>query len=272
MTGKQLRKLEAELWKAADQLRANSKLTATEYSMPVLGLIFLRHAYNRFVKVKDEIEKNVVSHPQRGKKPITKKDFLEKNALYLPENARYDHLVNLPESEDIGEALDKAMQDIENEHENLVGVLPKNYSTFGKDLLRELLRTFNKEVLQKAEGDVFGKIYEYFLNKFAMTGAQEGGEFFTPMSLVQTIVNVIEPDHGTVFDPAVGSAGMFVQTGYFLQGKGLQSAERVTFYGQEKTEMNTKLAKMNLAVHGLEGKIIGGDEANTYYNHICPKR
>lgn len=266
MTGKQLKKLEAELWKAADQLRANSKLTATEYSMPVLGLIFLRHAYNRFVKVKDEIEKDRTPHPQRGKKPITKNDFLEKNALYLPENAQYDYLVNLPESEDIGEALDTAMKDIETEYEALNGVLPKNYSTFGKDLLRELLRTFNKEVLQKAEGDVFGKIYEYFLNKFAMTGAQEGGEFFTPMSLVQTIVNVIEPEHGTVFDPAVGSAGMFVQTGYFLQGKGLQSAERVNFYGQEKTEMNTRLAKMNLAVHGLEGKIIGGDEANTYYN------
>lgn len=266
MTGKQLKKLEAELWKAADQLRANSKLTATEYSMPVLGLIFLRHAYNRFIKVKKEIEKNRTPHPQRGKKPITKNDFMEKNALFLPENAQYDYLANLPESEDIGESLDTAMKDIETEYDVLNGVLPKNYSSFGKDLLWELLRTFNKEILQKAEGDVFGKIYEYFLNKFAMTGAQEGGEFFTPMSLVQTIVNVIEPDHGTVFDPAVGSAGMFVQTGYFLKGKGLQSAERVNFYGQEKTEMNTKLAKMNLAVHGLEGKIIGGDEANTYYN------
>jgi type I restriction enzyme M protein len=151
----------------------------------------------------------------------------------------------LPESADIGEAIDNAMKLIEDEYDNLKGVLPKNFSIFSKDLLRELLRIFNKEVLQKAEGDLFGKIYEYFLGKFAMTGAQEGGEFFTPMSLVQTIVNVIEPDHGIVFDPACGSAGMFVQTGYFIESEGLKPAEKVTFYGQEKAELNTKLAKMN---------------------------
>ena len=262
MQGKQLRQLEAELWRAADQLRANSKLTASEYSMPVLGLIFLRHAFNRFEKVKTDIEKNLPSHPQRGKRPVTKNDFLEQNAMFLPEKSRFDYLVSLPEAEDIGEAIDEAMKFIEDEYENLKGVLPKNYSIFSKDLLRELIRIFNKEVLQKAEGDLFGKIYEYFLNKFAMTGAQEGGEFFTPMSLVQTIVNVIEPDHGTVFDPACGSAGMFVQTGYFIENEGLKPAEKVTFFGQEKAELNTKLAKMNLAVHGLEGNI---QEGNTFY-------
>jgi type I restriction enzyme M protein len=262
MQGKQLRKLEAELWRAADQLRANSKLTASEYSMPVLGLIFLRHAYNRFQKVKVEVEKTLPSHPQRGKRPLTKKDFEEQNSMFLPDKAQFDYLVSLPESADIGEAIDNAMKLIEDEYDNLKGVLPKNFSIFSKDLLRELLRIFNKEVLQKAEGDLFGKIYEYFLNKFAMTGAQEGGEFFTPMSLVQTIVNVIEPDHGIVFDPACGSAGMFVQTGYFIEREGLKPAEKVTFYGQEKADLNTKLAKMNLAVHGLEGNI---QEGNTFY-------
>ena len=262
MQGKQLRKLEAELWRAADQLRANSKLTASEYSMPVLGLIFLRHAYNRFQKVKIEVEQTLPSHPQRGKRPLTKKDFEEQNSMYLPEQSQFDYLVSLPESADIGEAIDNAMKLIEDEYENLKGVLPKNFSIFSKDLLRELLRIFNKEVLQKAEGDLFGKIYEYFLGKFAMTGAQEGGEFFTPMSLVQTIVNVIEPDHGIVFDPACGSAGMFVQTGYFIESEGLKPAEKVTFYGQEKAEINTKLAKMNLTVHGLEGNI---QEGNTFY-------
>lgn len=262
MQGKQLRKLEAELWRAADQLRANSKLTASEYSMPVLGLIFLRHAYNRFQKVKIEVEKTLPSHPQRGKRPLTKKDFEEQNSMFLPDKAQFDYLVSLPESADIGEAIDNAMKLIEDEYDNLKGVLPKNFSIFSKDLLRELLRIFNKEVLQKAEGDLFGKIYEYFLNKFAMTGAQEGGEFFTPGSLVQTIVNVIEPDHGIVFDPACGSAGMFVQTGYFIESEGLKPAEKVTFYGQEKAELNTKLAKMNLAVHGLEGNI---QEGNTFY-------
>jgi type I restriction-modification system DNA methylase subunit len=262
MQGKQLKKLEAELWKAADQLRANSKLTASEYSMPVLGLIFLRHAFNRFEKAKVTIEQELPVHPKRGRRPITKKDFEERNAMFLPEQAQFHYLVNLPENIDIGEAIDNAMKLIEDEYDNLKGVLPKNFSIFSKDLLRELLRIFNKEVLQKAEGDLFGKIYEYFLNKFAMTGAQEGGEFFTPMSLVQTIVNVIEPDHGIVFDPACGSAGMFVQTGYFIENEGLRPAEKVTFYGQEKAELNTKLAKMNLAVHGLEGNI---QEGNTFY-------
>ncbi len=262
MQGKQLRRLEAELWRAADQLRANSKLTASEYSMPVLGLIFLRHAYNRFQKVKIEVEKDLPVHPQRGRRPVNKKDFEERNAMFLPEKAQFEYLVSLPESADTGEAIDNAMKLIEEEYDNLKGVLPKNFSIFSKDLLRELLRIFNKEVLQKAEGDLFGKIYEYFLNKFAMTGAQEGGEFFTPMSLVQTIVNVIEPDHGIVFDPACGSAGMFVQTGYFIESEGLKPAEKVTFYGQEKAELNTRLAKMNMAVHGLEGNI---QEGNTFY-------
>jgi type I restriction enzyme M protein len=262
MQGKQLRKLENELWRAADQLRANSKLTASEYSMPVLGLIFLRHAYNRFLVTKEQIEAELPVHPQRGLKTITKEDYLSKNSIFLPETARFDFLISLPESKDTGEALDEAMKAIEKEYPNLKGVLPKNYSIFSKDLLQELLRIFNKEVLQKATGDLFGKIYEYFLNKFAMTGAQEGGEFFTPLSLVQMIVNVIEPDHGIVFDPALGSAGMFVQTGYFIEQEGMRPAEKVTFFGQEKTETNTRLAKMNLAVHGLEGNI---QEGNTFY-------
>jgi type I restriction enzyme M protein len=193
---------------------------------------------------------------------LTKKDFEEQNSMFLPEKSQFDYLVALPESADIGEAIDNAMKLIEDEYDNLKGVLPKNFSIFSKDLLRELLRIFNKEVLQKAEGDLFGKIYEYFLGKFAMTGAQEGGEFFTPMSLVQTIVNIIEPDHGIVFDPACGSAGMFVQTGYFIESEGLKPAEKVTFYGQEKADINTKLAKMNLTVHGLEGNI---QEGNTFY-------
>lgn len=212
-------KLENDLWEAADQLRANSKLTASEYSMPVLGLIFLRHAFNRFKTVKEKIEANL---PSRGgrKRRIIKADFEKENAIFLPENARFDFLAELPEDETPGKAINDAMKIIEEEYENLKGALPKNYTIFEDDLLQELLRIFNREALQTAAGDVFGRIYEYFLNKFAMTGAQEGGEFFTPISLVQTIVNVIEPDHGIVFDPACGSGGMFVQTGYFIESKG----------------------------------------------------
>lgn len=256
-----IKKIEKDLWEGADQLRANSKLTAAEYSMPVLGLIFLRHAYNRFLVVKEEIEATLPSRNGR-KRPVTKEDFMSKSAIYIPQIARYDYLLDLEEGADIGKAINDAMKAIEGEYETLVGALPKNYNIFDNDLLSDLIRIFNSDELQKATGDVFGRIYEYFLNKFAMSGAQEGGEFFTPISLVQMIVNVIEPTGGIVFDPACGSAGMAVQTGYFVESQGNNANDKITFYGQEKADLNTKLAKMNLAVHGLNGKIIQG---NTFY-------
>ncbi len=263
MTAEQLKELENRLWKAADDLRANSKLTATEYSFPVLGLIFLRHAYSRFIKAKTEIEKTLPVHPVRGVRPITKDDFLTAKAIFLPENAQWQYLATLPESEDTGECINEAMRTIENEYEVLSGVLPKDYTLFEKDLIQRLIRVFNDEALNDISGDVFGRIYEYFLNKFAMSGAQEGGEFFTPPSLVNTIVKIIEPNHGIVADIAVGSAGMFVQTAHFIEEEEhVDATSKVTFYGQEKADINTKLAKMNMAVHGLEGSIIQG---NTFY-------
>ena len=262
MDGNQLKQLEAQLWTAADQLRANSKLNATEYSFPVLGLIFLRHAYSRYVKAKVEIEAKLPVHPQRGRQAISKDHFLQAKAIFLPPEAQWSHIASLPDSADIGEVLDEAMRSIENEYEVLQGVLPKNYSIFEKALLQKLVRIFHTELLDQVEGDVFGRIYEYFLNKFAMSGASEGGEFFTPPSLVNTIVNIIEPDNGIVFDPACGSAGMFVQTGHFIEEEGLNPAEKVTFYGQEKSETNTRLAKMNMTVHGLDASILQG---NTFY-------
>lgn len=263
MTGQQLKALEDRLWNAADQLRANSRLTATEYSFPVLGIIFLRHAHNRFVSAKKEIEKTLPVHPTRGVRPMTKNDFLDAKAIFLPENSRWDTIAALPDSSDLGEYLNEAMRNIEADYEDLLGVLPKSYNLFEKDLLQRLIRIFNDEALDHMPGDAFGQIYEYFLNKFAMNGAQEGGEFFTPPSLVKTIVNIIEPNHGIVFDPAAGSAGMFVQTAHFIEEEGFEAANKVTFYGQEKTDTNTKLAKMNLAVHGLDGKILQG---NTFYD------
>lgn len=262
MTGEQLKALESRLWKAADDLRANSKLTATEYSMPVLGIIFLRHAHNRFVTAKIEIEKSLPVHPTRGMRPISKNDFLDAKAIFLPENSRWNTIVDLPDSSDLGEYLNEAMRNIESEYEDLLGVLPKSYNLFEKELLQRLIRIFNEQALDDMPGDAFGQIYEYFLNKFAMSGAQEGGEFFTPPSLVKTIVNIIEPNHGIVLDPAVGSAGMFVQTAHFIEQEGFDASDKVTFYGQEKTDTNTKLAKMNMAVHGLDGDIVQG---NSFY-------
>ncbi|MCC9168129.1 type I restriction-modification system subunit M [Pontibacter harenae] len=256
-----LEQLERRLWSAADQLRSNSKLTSTEYYMPVLGLIFLRHAYNRFLVVKAEVEATL---PSRGgvTRPITKEDFTRKSALYLQPEAQYEYLLTLPSDQDVAGAIIRAMELIEADYAPLQGVLPKDYQIFESDVLKSLLKTFNDQALQSASGDMFGRIYEYFLMKFAMQGAQDNGEFFTPPSLVQTLVNVIEPDHGIVTDPACGSGGMFVQTSHFLEKVGKPAHEAVTFYGQEKTAATIRLAKMNLAVHGLEGSIA---EGNSFY-------
>ncbi len=259
-----IEQLETDLWAAADNLRANSKLTSSEYCMPVLGVIFLRHATNRY----DAAAAQIAAEQAAGKMPkraLVKGDFLKRRALLLPKEARYDELLKLPKGASLGTAIVKAMDAIERDFEPLQGQLPKDYDKFENDLLEDLLRVFDSETLRTASGDVFGRIYEYFLMKFAMQGAQDNGEFFTPPSLVQTIVNVIEPDHGTVFDPACGSGGMFVQSSHFIERLGKDTAHRVTFYGQEKTGTTIRLAKMNLAVHGLEGDIV---EANTFYEDV----
>lgn len=262
-------RLEANLWDAADNLRANSKLTAGEYCMPVLGVIFLRHATNRYVEALRDIQADQAA----GKIPrrtLTAADFKKRRALLLPKEARYDELLKLPKGSNLGAALVEAMSAIERDFEPLKGQLPKDYTKFENTLLEDLLRVFDSETLRAASGDIFGRINEYFLMKFAMQGAQDNGEFFTPPSLVQTIVNVIEPDHGIVFDPACGSGGMFVQSSHFIERRGESAAHRVTFYGQEYKTSNLRLAKMNLAVHALEGNIV---EANTFYEdpHRLPE-
>jgi type I restriction enzyme M protein len=201
-------KIEDSLWEAADQLRANSKLTSSEYCMPVLGVIFLRHAGNRYEAALKQIEADQAAG-KIPKRPLVKADFIKRRALMLPEQARYDYLLKMPSSAKLSEALVEAMNAIEADFEPLAGQLPKEYHIFEDTLLEDLLRIFDSEALRTASGDVFGRIYEYFLMKFAIQGAQDNGEFFTPPSLVQAIVNVIEPDHGVVFDPACGSGGMF---------------------------------------------------------------
>ncbi|MDQ9126807.1 N-6 DNA methylase [Serratia fonticola] len=271
MDYQELKQLEDDLWEAADQLRANSKLTASEYSMPVLGLIFLRHATTRFNDLLPEVEKAIPARATGAlREERIKLGFQGKAAIYLPETARYDYLASLSTDTNVGEVLRDAMIAIEESvtdqqgNKLLEGALPKDYLGFEQDLLAELIKIFNRPALQTATGDVFGRIYEYFLNQFAQSGAQEGGEFFTPPSLVRMIVNVIEPDHGNVLDPACGSAGMFVQTGHFIKEvRHKQTVDTdITFYGQEKADLNSKLARMNLAVHGLEGQIRIG---NTFY-------
>ena len=233
--------------------------------MPVLGLFFLRYAYGRFKLVETEILKD--RPVRRGRVlPVEASDFAEKSALYLPPEARYDYLVNLPESADLGKAVNLAMEKIEEQSEQLVGVLPKDYTMFTNEILAELLRIFNNSALDEVGGDVLGRIYEYFLNKFAKNIASDDGVFFTPKSLVKMIVNVLEPKRGILLDPACGSGGMFVQTGDFVNHAGMSANSAMTFYGQEKVEYNAQLCLMNMAVHGLNGKILSGNEANTFYN------
>ena len=263
-----VQQLENELWEAADQLRANSKLTAAEYAMPVLGLIFLRHATNRFNDYLAEIEADIPPQvPAVQREQLIKLGFQGKAAIYLPEEARFERIASLPQGANVGEAIDAAMDVMEAEYPVLSDALPRGYTAFEPDLLAGLVKIFDRPAIKSATGDVFGRIYEYFLNKFAMSGAQEGGEFFTPPSLVRMIVNIIEPDHGLVLDPACGSAGMFVQTGHFIEDVRHRLAnDTVTFHGQEKSDTNTKLARMNLVVHGLDASNIR--QGNTFYDQI----
>ena len=279
MDNKSIKKLEADLWEAADLLRQGSKLTSQQYCMPVLGLLFLRYAYSRFKKVEEEILKN---RPVRKGRvmPVDASDFAEKSALYLPKEAQYSYLVNLPDDikaaniiaengqqmNSLGEVVNHAMELVEAQSEQLAGVLPKEYTNFADDLLAELLRIFNNNALDDVGGDVIGRIYEYFLSKFAPAVASDDGVFFTPKSLVKMIVNILEPTSGVLADIACGSGGMFVQSGDFVNSKGMSANKAMTFYGQEKVEYNAQLCLMNMAVHGLTGVIKSGNEANTFYN------
>lgn len=274
-----IRKLESELWESADLLRAGSKLTSNQYCMPVLGLIFLRYAYSRYKMVEAEILKG---RPSRGGRvmPVEASDFAAKSALYLPKEAQYDYLLNFPEDvsaaglvnkdghnmNSLGEVVNNAMQLIEDQSEQLVGVLPKSYTDFSDEILSELLRIFNNSALDEVGGDIIGRIYEYFLNKFAKNIASDDGVFFTPKSLVKMIVNIIEPTSGVLLDPACGSGGMFIQSGDFVNAAGMNANSTMTFYGQEKVEYNAQLCLMNMAVHGLTGVIKSGDEANSFYH------
>lgn len=251
--------MEKRLWSAADELRANSKLKSSEYSVPVLGLIFLKYADYKFSVLQKELEVEGT-----GRKKIGKERYQAKGVMYLPEESRFSTLLKLPEDRDIGKALNDAMSAIERENTELKGVLPKSYTLLEKSTLLNLLRTFNS-IPMDIEGDAFGKIYEYFLGEFAKSEGQRGGEFFTPTSIVKLIVEVIEPYHGRIYDPACGSGGMFVQSGKFVTNHKKNPNAELSVYGQEKTGETVRLAKMNLAVHGLAGDI---REGNSYYEDI----
>jgi type I restriction enzyme M protein len=270
MNKEALKKLEADLWRSADTLRANSDLKASEYSTPVLGLIFLKFADNKYRQHEQAIQAEWAKlKGTRREKPISE-IAIEKCGFYLPDHARYDHLLKLPEEKDIPKAIKEAMKAIEEYKPELAGVLPQdefnqfNRSAQNKAIPKQLLKNF-ADIPEDASGDMFGQIYEYFLGNFALSEGQGGGEFFTPRSVVRLMVEITEPHKGKVYDPACGSAGMFVQSAHFIEQHRheLQNADDGDIYvcGQEKTLATVKLAKMNLAVNGLRGEI---KQANTY--------
>lgn len=260
-----IRKIEDELWEAADELRANSKLTSQQYCMPVLGLIFLRYAWGRFKRADAQIDEER-SRIEGRKPPKAPQDYTAKGAMFIPEEARYDYLLNLPAQADTGRAVNAAMDAIAKLNPSLAGVLPNTYTELGNELLASVIRIFNNPALDEEGDDIIGRIYEYFLGKFAPAVASDDGVFFTPKSLVRMIMNVIEPERGIMLDPACGSGGMFVSASDYVREHGGDPAQSMMYYGQEKVDYNAKLCLMNMAVHGMQGAIKSGDEANTFYH------
>lgn len=256
---KKIEQLEKQLWSAADSLRANTGLTAQEYSRPILGLIFLRYAEFRFTQAKGNIESKGSSR-RRGSGDIKSKIQAE-GAMYVPDDALYSSLLALPEGSNIGVNVNNAMKALEAENEAIKDALPKTYTRFENDILKGLLKNFSTIDFSMGS-DVFGRIYEYFLNEFAKSEGQGGGEFFTPSALVSLITEIIEPYHGKVFDPACGSGGMFVSSANFVANHNKNASDQLSIFGQEKTGDTVRLSKMNLAVHGLQGDI---REGNSYY-------
>lgn len=251
--------IEKRLWASADELRANSKLKSSEYSVPVLGLIFLRYADQKFSEAERQINQQ-----STGRRKVGKTDYQARGVMYLPDEARFSQLLKLPEGANLAKAINDAMKAIERENEELKDVLPKTYALLDNSTIVELMKAL-ASVPMDIEGDAFGKIYEYFLGKFAMSEGQKGGEFFTPTAIVKLIVEVIEPFHGRIFDPACGSGGMFVQSARFVQNHQKNPNAEITVFGQEKTKETVRLGKMNLAVHGLSGDI---REGNSYYEDL----
>jgi len=257
--------LEKRLWDAADQFRANSGLKAGQYSTPVLGLIFLRFAEARFAQRRAQLEKAGAS-PRRGTSRIDDpKAYQAEGVLFLTPSARFDYLLQRPEGSNVGRAVNEAMADVEKHNPQLAGVLPRNYQIFNGTLLKELLKKVS-EIPVSLDFDAFGRIYEYFLGEFARTEGQKGGEFYTPAPIVRLMVEILEPFHGRILDPACGSGGMFVQSARFVAEHRKNPMSELSVFGVEKTDETGRLARMNLAVHGLEGDIRHGGEVNSYYD------
>lgn len=254
-----LAEVRSTLWSAANELRANSTLGPSEARGPILGLIFLAYAENRFEQVRPDLEAKATA-----RRPVTPDDYRARSVLYLTDEARLSHLVTLPEGDNLGEAVDTAMSLVETHNPELKGVLPRGYQKLEPSILVEMLRLF-APLPRQLSGDAFGLIYEDFLSNFAAAEGKLGGEFFTPYSIVRLIVEILQPFHGRVFDPACGSGGMFVQSANFVERHQRSATEELSVFGQEQKEATVPLAKMNLALHGISGDVRLG---NSYYDDL----
>jgi type I restriction enzyme M protein len=249
-----LHDLTRRLFQTANQLWANTDLRPDQYAQPVLALIALRQMEAKFDLVHGELSQTFT-----GRLKPTPGDYHGHGAVFLPEHARFSYLLSLPETENLAEALNEAMKAITEHNPDLAGVMPQGYGSLPNSVLKELLR-----ILQplKVGGDAYGTIFEFFMGEFASNYMQKGGEYFTPASIVKLIVEVLEPYHGKIFDPACGSGGMFVHSADFVKRHHKNPTREIGLYGSEKMLDTQKLCRLNLAVHGLSGDI---RVANSYY-------
>ena len=271
MTDSELKKLKDDLWHSADMLRAGAHLAANKYGQPILGLIFLRYADILFKQHKDEIDRefNKLKNSRMAKSP--RQIAIEKCGFYLPEEAYYDFINSAPDDAHKATLVKNAMEAIERENPKMAGVLPK--AVYGQlvpeeepELLSKIVRVF-KDIPETISIDLFGEIYEYFLGNFALAEGQDGGAFYTPASVVQYMVEVLQPVPGEkkFLDPACGSGGMFVQAARYMHRHNAGNRKAMDFrcYGVEKEPDTVKLAKMNLLLNNVRGEIT---EANSFYS------
>lgn len=271
MTDQELKKLKDNLWHSADMLRASAHLSANKYGQPILGLIFLRYADILFKQHKAEIDEEFNKYKATRMEKSYKDIAIEKCGFYLPECAYYDYLNNAPDDANKAVLVKKAMEAIEKENAKMDGVLPKE--VYGllvpeeePELISKIIRVF-KDIPENISIDLFGQIYEYFLGNFALSEGQGGGTFYTPASVVQYMVEVLNPVSGDkkFLDPACGSGGMFVQAARYMHRHNVSNNDMMRFrcYGVEKDPDTVKLAKMNLLLNNVRGDII---EANSFYS------
>ena len=269
MTDLELKKLEEDLWHSADLLRAGAHMSATSYGEPILGLIFLRYADIRYKQFKDEIEKEFNKYVGTRMERTLKEIAIEKCGFFLPEEAYFDDINKAPDDVNKATLVKQAMLAIERENETMAGVLPKD--VYGQlvpeeepELLSNVIRVF-KDIPEDISIDLFGKIYEYFLGNFA--SGKDGGEYYTPATVVQYMIEVLQPTPGNkqFLDPACGSGGMFVQAARYMHNHNANKEDLMNFrcYGVEKDPDTNKIAKMNLLLNNVRGEIT---EANSFYS------